>query len=320
MSMQPSESLNAEKMYTAEDVRNATASNDTPKNHLAIILSIITLYIIWGTTYLAQRVALQSFPPFLLASIRFIIAGSVMLAFLRVRGMSMPTLKQWLGATLIGSLLFLGGSGGVTFAEQWVTSGLAAVATGAMPLWIALFAGFFGRWPTRLEWSGLIVGFAGLLLLNLDHGMSATNILGPIVLLVSPICWAFGSILSQHIAQPKGAMASAAQLLCGGVVLLFVGLGSGEHVSLTQAPAAPAVWAMLFLIVGGSLVGFTTYGYLLNHVRPALATSYAYVNPIVAIGLGVWFAGEQISLSGILATLVILSGVVLVTMGRAHKH
>ncbi|MGH2509840.1 MAG: drug/metabolite exporter YedA, partial [Ktedonobacteraceae bacterium] len=317
MSMQPSDGLDVNKTFNAEDVRNATANPDMPKSRLTIILALITLYIIWGTTYLAQRIALDSFPPFLLAGIRFVIAGSVMLAFLRTRGMSMPTLKQWLGSILIGTLLFLGGSGGVTFAEQWVTSGLAAVATGAMPLWIALFAGLFGRWPTRMEWYGLIVGFAGLLLLNLGHGISATNVLGPIVLLVSPICWAFGSILSQHLAQPKGAMASAAQLLGGGAVLLLVGLGSGEHVA--QAPSASAIWAMLFLIGGGSLVGFTTYGYLLSRVRPSLATSYAYVNPIVAVGLGVWFAGEQISLPGILAMLVILGGVVLVTMGRTHK-
>ncbi len=299
------------------------ASNDgtttnLPKNSLAIIVALILVYIIWGTTYLAQFVALSGFPPFLLAGVRFLIAGSVMMAFLRARGASMPTRKQWLGSTLIGALLFLGGSGGVTFAEQWVTSGLAAVATGAMPLWIALFAGLFGRWPTRIEWYGLIVGFAGLILLNLGHGISAANVLGPIVLLISPICWAFGSILSQRLAQPKGAMASAAQLLCGGVVLLIVGLGSGEHV--THAPPATAIWAMLFLIVGGSLVGFTAYGYLLSHVRPSLATSYAYVNPVIAVGLGVWFDGEHITLSGILATLVILSGVVLVTMGRIHKH
>lgn len=317
MSMQPSEGITP-KMYTEEEVRNATTHPDTQKDHIPVVLALITLYIIWGTTYLAQRVALPSFPPFLLAGIRFLLAGGAMFAFLRTRGASMPTLKQWLGAALTGTLLFLGGSGGVIFAEQWVTSGLAAVATGAVPLWIALFAGLFGGWPTRMEWCGLLVGFAGLILLNVGHGISATNILGPVVLLFSPICWAFGSILSQHVALPKGAMASAAQLLGGGAVSLLVGLGSGEHI--TQVPTVSAIWAMLFLMVGGSLVGFTTYGYLLSHVRPALATSYAYVNPVVAVGLGVWLAGEQISLFGVVAMLVILSGVVLVTLGRAHKR
>lgn len=318
MSMQSSDSLNAENAFSEPTVRSTLTTTNPQQDRLMIILSLISLYILWGTTYLAQRVALQSFPPFLLASIRFLIAGSVMFAFLRTRGLRMPTVKQWLGSAVIGTLLFLGGNGGVTFSEQWVASGLAAVAIGAVPLWVALFAGFFGRWPTRMEWCGLAVGFAGLILLNVGHGISATNALGPLVLLISPVCWAFGSILSQHITLPEGAMASAAQLLCGGVVLLLVGLGSDERI--THAPSVPAIWAMLFLVVGGSLVGFTTYGYLLSHVRPSLATSYAYVNPVVAVGLGVWFAGEHISLPGIIAMLIILSGVVLVTMGRAHKR
>lgn len=286
--------------------------------HLPIALALVSVYVIWGATYLGMRVALQSFPPFLLAGIRFVIAGGVMTLFLRARGASLPTRKQWLGSVLIGTLLFLGGNGGVTLAEQWVASGLAAVAVGAVPLWAALFAGFFGRWPTRREWIGLLVGFAGLVLLNFGHAMSATNLLGPIVLLLSPVCWASGSILSQHISLPKGAMASATQLLCGGVVLLVISLISGEHI--THVPSAPAIWSMLFLIVCGSWVAFTAYGYLLSHVRPSLATSYAYVNPVIAVGLGAWFANEQITLTGLLATAVILSGVVLVSIGRTPAH
>ena len=145
----------------------------------------------------------------------------------------------------------------------------------------------------------------------------ATNPLGTIVLLFAPIAWALGSILSQHVGLPKGFMATAAQLLCGGVILLIIGLGSGERI--THAPTLPAIWAMLFLIIGGSLVAYTAYGYLLSHVRASLATSYAYVNPVVAVGLGVWLAGEQITLTGIIAMLIILSGVVLVTVARARK-
>lgn len=293
-----------------------TAPISRKQNHLAIFTALISLYIIWGATYLGMREALQSFPPFLLAGIRFVISGVLMFAFLRMRKATMPTLKQWLGSAAIGALLLFGGNGGVNFAEQWVASGLAAVAIGAVPLWAALFAGLFGRWPTRLEWCGLIIGFAGLILLNLGHGLSSANPLGAIVLLIAPICWAFGSVWSQHLSLPRGAVGSAAQLLCGGVLLLIVGMGSGERI--TQFPTAQAIWAMLFLIICGSLVAFTAYGYLLSHVRPSLATSYAYVNPLVAVGLGVWFAGEQINLSGILAMIVILSGVVLVTMGRGQ--
>jgi drug/metabolite transporter (DMT)-like permease len=291
---------------------------ETKKNRLAIIISLISLYILWGGTYLGMRVALQSFPPFLLAGTRFLVAGGLMFAFLRARGAALPTRREWLGAALVGTLLLVGGNGGVTFAEQWVASGLAAVAIGAVPLWAAIFAGLFGRWPTRFEWCGLLLGFAGLILLNLGHGLNATNPLGVVALLLAPISWAFGSILSRRVPQPKGSMASAVQMLCACVVLFAIGLGSGER--MTAMPSLPAIIAMLFLIVGGSLIAYTAYGYLLSRVSAPLATSYAYANPVVAVCLGVGLAGEQISLTGVIAMLIILSGVVLVTLGSGHGH
>lgn len=296
--------------------QTTSPTSDKSSNRLAIIISMIVLYILWGGTYLGMRIALQSFPPFLLAGIRFFIAGALMFVILRSRGAAMPTRKEWLGSILIGILLLIGGNGGVTFAEQWVPSGLSAVATGAVPLWAALFAGFFGRWPSRFEWVGLVLGFAGLLLLNLGNGLTANWSLGTTVLLFSPISWALGSILSQRVALPKGFMSTAAQLLCGGVMLVAIGLGSGERI--TQIPSMSAIWAMLFLIIGGSLVAYTAYGYLLSHVRPSLATSYAYVNPVVAVAVGVWLAGEQVTLTGAIAMMVILGGVVLVTVARKH--
>lgn len=301
-----------------DGAQTAPGTAEKKRNHLAIIITLISLYILWGATYLGMRVALQSFPPFLLAGSRFLIAGILMFTILRARGAALPTRKEWLGAALIGALMLIGGNGGVTFAEQWVASGLAAVAVGAVPLWAALFAGFFGRWPTRFEWCGLVLGFAGLILLNLGHGLTATNPLGAIVLLIAPVSWALGSILSQRVSLPKGFMSSAAQLLCGGVLLLTIGLVSGERV--THAPTLPAIGAMLFLIFGGSLVAYTAYNYLLSHVRASLATSYAYVNPVVAVALGVWLAGEQITLTGVIAMVIILGGVVLVTIRRAPSH
>ena len=298
--------------------RTDITPTDAKKNHLAIIIALVSLYILWGATYLGMRVALQSFPPFLLAGVRALIAGILMFTFLRARGAPMPTRKEWLGATIVGALLLIGGNAEVNFAEQWVTSGLAAVAIGAVPLWAALFSGFFGRWPTRFEWYGLVLGFAGLILLNVGHGIASSNPLGIIVLLMSPIFWALGSVLSQRVSQPKGLMAPATQLVSGGVLLLVLGLSVGERI--TSAPTATAIWSMLFLIVGGSLVAYTAYNYLLSHVRASLATSYAYVNPVVAVCLGIWLAGEKISLTGVIAMLIILSGVVLVTMGRPQKH
>src|SRR5579883_3516603 len=307
----------SEEEHVREESRRARPDArrvETKQQRLAILVSLISLYILWGGTYLGMRIALQGFPPFLLAGTRNLTAGVLMFAFLRARGAPVPARKEWLGAALIGALLLIGGNAGVTFAEQWVASGLAAVAIGAVPLWAALFAGFFGRWPTRFEWYGLVLGFAGLLLLNLGHGLASTNPLGTIVLLIAPISWALGSVLSRRVPLPKGFMATAAQLLCGGALLLIIGLATGER--MTRMPAPAAIWAMLFLIGGGSLIAYTAYGYLLNHVRASLATSYAYVNPVVAVGLGVWLAGEQISLIGLIAMLIILSGVVLVTLGQ----
>lgn len=300
------------------DVQTSPVSAHNKGNRLAIILSLVALYFLWGTTYLGMRIALQSFPPFLMAGLRFLLAGILMFIFLRARGAPMPTRKEWVGACMIGALLLIGGNGGVTFAEQWVPSGLTAVATGAVPLWAALFAGLFGGWPSRLEWCGLVLGFTGLILLNLGNGLTVNPSPGAIVLLFSPISWALGSVLSQRVSLPKGFMATAAQLLCGGIMLLLLGLASGERI--THAPDSAALEALIYLIIGGSLVAYTAYGYLLSHVRASLATSYAYVNPVVAVALGVWLANEQITLNSTIAMLIILGGVVLVTAARGRKR
>jgi len=298
----------------ADGVQSSKSAPIAPAhNRLLIILSLISLYTLWGGTYLGMRIALEGFPPFFVAGVRQLTAGIILYVFLRLRGSPGPTRAQWLGALVVGGLLLVVGNGGVVYAEQWVSSGLAALALGAIPLWAALFSGLFGRWPRPIEWCGLAIGFAGLVLLNLENGLHA-NPLGAIVLLIAPMSWGLGSILSQHLPSPKGLMASAAQMLAGGVMLFIVGFGFGER--MTSIPGPRPLGAMLFLIVGGSLVGFSAYGYLLRHVRPALATSYAYANPVVAVGLGIILAGEHITAIGVLAMLVILSGVGLVTLGK----
>lgn len=291
-------------------------SQSKASNRAGIILSILALYIIWGSTYLGMRIALESMPAFMMAGIRFIVAGGMLYSFLRLRHVPSPTRSQWLGAALVGTLLVVCGNGGVNFAEQWVASGLAAVAVGAAPLWAAFFFGFLGRWPKRLEWLGLAMGFVGVVLLNLEHGMWASPI-GAIVLLVAPMCWALGSALSSRVSLPDGLMSSAAQMLVGGVILLAISLLMGER--LHSIPTWHSLAALAYLIIFGSLVAYSAYGYLLRRVRPALATSYAYVNPIVAVGLGIGLAGEHITLLGIGAMLVILTGVGLVALGKARN-
>ncbi len=282
-------------------------------NRFLILLSLLALYFIWGATYLGMRIALLGFPPFLMAGVRFLIAGCILYPILRLRGTPAPSRAQWIGAAIIGTLLLAGGNAGVAFAEQWVATGLAAVGLAAIPLWTALFVGLWGRWPSRIEWSGLVLGFAGVMLLNLGNGVWA-NPLGAIALLLAPICWALGSAWSQHISLPPGLMSSAAQMLVGGVALVLMSLLLRERTP--NLAIGQSLWAIGFLIVFGSLIAFSAYGYLLRHVRPALATSYAYVNPMVAVGLGVLLAGERLTPIEIVAILVILSGVVLVSMGR----
>jgi len=208
-----------------------------------------------------------------------------------------------MGSAAVGVLLIGGGMGGVATAEQWVPSGVAAVCIATSPLWMSLFAGLWGRWPVRTEWLGLVLGFVGVVLLNLGSGLW-TSPIGAIILMLSPLCWAFGSAWSHHLQLPPGLMASAAQMLIGGVFVTVLGLILGQRI--TSVPTMQSLLALLYLITFGSLLAFSVYGYLLRHVRPALATSYAYVNPVVAVCLGVIFAGEHSTVMTVVAMVVIL--------------
>ena len=278
-----------------------------------IFLALISLYFIWGSTYLAIRLALEGFPPFMLAGVRFLFTGGGTYLFLRARGRPVPHRREWIGASVVGGLLLLGGNGGVVYAEQYVSSGLAALGVAAVPLWTVLFSGIWKRWPNSLEWAGISVGFAGVGLLNLESGMRAGPE-GAMALLAASVCWAFGSAWSRQLSMPKGLMSAAVQMLSGGMLLLTASLLSGE--SIKVMPGSKALGALLYLMLFGSLVAFSAYVYLLEKVRPALATSYAYVNPAVAVTLGILFAGEKITGTGIAAMAIISAGVVLVALGQ----
>jgi len=311
----------AVKILSEEIVNNELATDkhitqEPRANRFLILISLLALYILWGSTYLAMRIALLGFPPFLMAGVRFLIAGSILFLILRVRVKRAPTSKQWIGAALIGTLLLAGGNAGVAFSEQWVSTGLASVGIAAVPLWTALFAGLWGRWPTRIEWFGLGLGFIGVMLLNLGNGVWA-NPMGAIALLLAPIFWALGSAWSQHISLPAGLMSSSAQMLVGGAVLILLSLVIKERTP--DLAISQSLWAIAYLVIFGSLLAFSAYGYLLRHTRPALATSYAYVNPMVAVGLGVVLAGERLTPMEIVAILVTLTGVGLVSLGSSRR-
>jgi len=277
--------------------------------------ALVSLYFVWGSTYFAIRIAVAAWPPFLMAGVRFIVAGSLLYAFLRWRGMAPPTRRQWRDCALTGAMLLGLGNGMVCFAEQSVASGLAAVAVASMPLFAAVFGGLYGHWPHRFEWLGLIVGFAGVVLLNLGGGM-AGSALGAVALVVAAASWAFGSAWSKRRDMPAPAMNTAAQMLTAGVLLVVFAFAVGER--WPASPPLHANLALAYLVVAGSLVGFSAYLYLLRTVRPALATSYAYVNPPVAVLVGAVFGGEAVHAADLVAMAVILTGVAIITLTRNH--
>jgi drug/metabolite transporter (DMT)-like permease len=285
------------------------------KPGIAVVAALVTIYLVWGSTYLAIRIALEGFPPFLMAGTRFLIAGTLLYAFVRLRGAPAPSLRQVVGAGAVGCLLLVGGNGGVVFAEQTVASGLTALGVATVALWSALFAGLWGVWPRRAEWFGLAVGFGGVALLSLGGSFRASPV-GAAALAVGTLSWAFGSMWSRHLDLPSAMMAAAIEMLTGGVVL--VSLGMAVHEPWPVLHSARPLWALAYLVVFGSWLGFSAYVYLLRRVRPAVATSYAYVNPVIAVLLGVGFAGERVAANEWLAMPVILAGVALVVATRGR--
>ena len=279
-----------------------------PLRSPAVILALLTVYLVWGSTYLAIRFALESFPPFFFAGVRFAIGGLLFYAWLRARGTPAPSARQWGSAALLGLLLLTVGNGGVVYAQQWVGSALAATMIATLPLWAALFAGLWGRWPRGLEWVGLAIGFLGIVLLNLE-GDFVANPLMALVLIVASASWAFGSLYSRRIDIAPGAMNAATQMLTGGIWMLGISLVRGEELAVT--PSLKAVLAVAYLIVFGSILAFSAYVWLVANVKPTVATSYAYVNPVVALMLGMAFAGERLGAVGFVAMAMILAGVAL---------
>ena len=279
-----------------------------------LLFCLFALYVIWGSTYLAIRWALQGgFPPFLMAGTRFTLAGLILYTVLRLRGHANPTARQWGAGALIGLLLLVMGNGCVVFAQQWVPSGVVALVVGSVPLWAAVFGGLFGQWPGRAERWGLLIGFCGLVLLNLGSDMRG-NLWAAFALLLGPVTWAFGSIWMRRLPLAQGLMSTATQMLTGGAMFLVLSFTLGER--LTALPAPRALLAFGYLVVFGSLVAFSAYGYLLRNARPALATSYAYVNPMVAVLLGTFLAGESLSTWSFIAMGAILGAVVLLTRSK----
>lgn len=293
--------------------RNDSLTSD--HHRLAVGSAIGAVYLIWGSTYLGLRFALEGgFSPFFMGGIRFLTAGAILYRWARHKGIPHPDARRWLNAAVVGGLMLVGGVGLVTIAEDnGVGSGVAATAVAAMPLWMALLGFGFGDRPHRLEWFGLLVGFGGVVLLSFE-GDFASSTLGLVLVIISPILWALGSIVLGRLAMPRGAMGIASQMLAGGVLLAIGGLIRGERI--TEMPTAGAWLALAYLILVGSICAFGAYMYLLATVRPAVATSYAYVNPAVAVLLGVTLGSETVSGWTLGGLPVILLGVAIVGLAQ----
>jgi drug/metabolite transporter (DMT)-like permease len=280
----------------------------------AVAASLAAVYVIWSSTYLALRFLVETFPPFLGTSIRMLLAGSILFVWVWRRGAPMPTPRQWRNGFAVGVLLFVGGLGLVTLAEDvGVGSGITATAVAMVPVWAALMSGLFGKWPSRTEWTGIVIGLVGVALLSGEGDFKAAP-LGLALVVVSPILWSLGSVWSSHTDLPTGSMSAAIQMLGGGVALALVGALLGE--SITVAPSLKSWLALAWLVIPGSLIAFSAYMYLLRAVRPALATSYAYVNPVFAVILGVTLGQEHLTGQVWVALPIILLSVALIVRSR----
>jgi drug/metabolite transporter (DMT)-like permease len=282
-----------------------------------LMLCLAATWLVWGSTYLAIKIALVSLPPFFQMGSRFLVAGALLAAWMRWRGAPWPSRRQWLHALVIGGLMLGGGMGGTATAEQTVGSGLVVAFIAVMPLMIAGLNLLWGERPTWTESLGIAFGLLGVLLLTQGQGFGASPA-GLVAISVACASWAVGSVLSQRLwPLAPGAMGFASEMLAGGAVLMGLSLVNDEALPSHIEPQA--LWAWLYLVVFGSLVAFNAYMVLLAEASAGLASSYSFVNPVIAMLLGVTLAGEHISGHEWLAAGIVLVGVVLLLMGRARS-
>lgn len=303
-------------------MNSAALASPAASRPTLLVPALLACYLVWGSTYLAIRFALVSFPPFFQMGTRFLAAGGLLFAWVLWRGRRhgfagdyrLPTLREWGNACVIGTLMLGGGMGLVASAEQHIGSGLIAAFIAIVPMLVCAWGLAFGQRPHRLEVAGMVVGLAGVLLLVRGASFSASP-QGLACIGGATLAWSLGSVLSTtRLPLAPGAAGFSSEMLCGGAVLMLLSLALGEQYA--GPPQALALAAWLYLVVFGSLVAFSAYLYLLAHASPAVATSYAFVNPVIALALGVSLGGEALSGGEWLACAVILAGVFLIFRGK----
>ncbi len=284
---------------------------DTSQARVLIALAIV--YLVWGSTYLALKWVVFGLPSWLTVGARFLAAGTILFTVLKLRGERWPTLREWAGSVPAGVLLFVVGNGFVSLAEREVSSAVAAVVCGTMPLLLAAFSALGGERFSRREVFGLLLGFLGVAVMTstaLEHTSGTAKIL-----LLAPVGWALGSLATRRLPQAPGLMSAACQMLVGGTIALVLAWLSGESLP-TGSLDSRAVLAFFYLVLVGSVVAFSAYSYLLRNARPSLATSYAYVNPGIAILLGALLGGESITFTTVAGGALVVAAVAMIVRGK----
>ena len=295
----------------------STLSSSGSSQRSRLILALAAVYLIWGSTYLVMRWAIEGFPPFVMGGIRFTVAGAILYAFARLRGTPRPTFGEWRNAALVGVLFFIGGNGFVAIAEKDIGSGVAASVCATSPIWLALMTSLSGKTrPRAVEWLGLAVGLAGVVFLSAGSDLRAAP-LATLILVLAPLSWAFGSFLTTRLTLPRGLAAPGAEMLTGGLALLLVGLLRGERMS--ETPSIESVGALVYLITFGSLVAFSAFAWLLANTRPTVAISYAYVNPAIAVLLGTLMGGEALGWTTVVGVPLIVGAVAIIVVSRPRR-
>lgn len=287
-----------------------------PRRRLLVSAALAAVYVVWGSTYLGIRFGVEGgWPPMWMNAVRFLTAGSLLFAVTRLRGVPAPSARQWRHTGAIGALLLVGAVGSVTVAESYgIGSGLTASIVAVMPLWAALVSGLFGNWPRRLEWIGLAIGFAGVAALSQEGDFEATPG-GLLLVIAAPIMWGFGSVWSQRLDIARGALGVSVQMLVAGAVFVPAALIRGEPFPAGEVEMS-GVLAVVYLALFGSIVAYSAYMYLLATVRPALATSYAYVNPVVAVVLGLTLGSEVVGVWALVGLPLVIAGVAVVVLAQ----
>jgi drug/metabolite transporter (DMT)-like permease len=287
-----------------------------------VVLAFLAIYVLWGSTFLAIRVAVETVPPFLAAGIRFFLAGFVLYGWSRARGVRSPTALEWRNLAILGALLFLIPYSGLFWAEKTVPSGIASVLVATIPISTALLQVFVLR-KERFRWSlfaSLCLGFAGVGVLALDSGPGHASIAACLVILLCSTSWAIGTVIAKEAVLPESKVTSAgAQMVIGGALLLLLSMLAGEWHPLPHI-SPPAAGAIAYLIVAGSIVAFTAYLWLLGRMPATTVTSYAYVNPVVALLLGRFIGNEELAPRTLAGAALVLASVLLITKKRSNDE